>query len=150
MTATFATSAIDVTAVILDANTGPRRTWAPSRMADSAASAAPSGVPFVSRGRRMSCRSRISKSASWLDFKSASPSAALGPDRGSNRPRWIFFKAPSCSTSSGGIGPSSSMALLSRSGAVSSVGPGCPAQFASSPIPRAAKSRLYVERLAIV
>ena len=66
-------------------NNGPSTSLAPSASAVPAARAAPSGVPWVSRGSNTKSSFPTSNSAIWAASKSAAPSSADGPDKGSSR-----------------------------------------------------------------
>ena len=68
------------------ANSGPMISCAPALIAELAASAAPLGVPRVSRARITKSSPAIWNSASCAASSMSRPSAASGPDRGTKRP----------------------------------------------------------------
>ncbi len=83
---TLASRATGFTASTSAANNGPRISCAPSDKAERAALTAPSVVPPVSRGTRVSLSPPVVNSASCAASSIDLPRSELGPDSGSSSP----------------------------------------------------------------
>ena len=104
MTLIFASRAIGLTASTSAASSGPMNSCAPSDIADFAALAAPSAVPAVSRGTRVSRSASVVNSASCAASSIAWPSSALAPDSGSSSATLTAGPAAPLGAGGGGSG----------------------------------------------